>query len=233
MIKTVLVPPMALGMVIYLAVKAGSGSNLFHTGGTVTGTTRVWLWLSSMTSITGGFSTLAVNIPDFSRFSKTPGAQVYQLPFIPLFKIIVSLFGIIAASASKTLYGEILWQPLDILAVWSSQGSGGRAASFFCATLWMLAQICVNISANSISFGNDITSLFPKYFTIRRGVLFAAVVGGWAMVPWKILSSGETFLNFMSAYAVFMGPLASIMMIGMHLGTGVFWSSTDKKQTTS
>lgn len=58
----------------------------------------------------------------------------------------------------------------------------------------------------------DITSLVPKYFNIRRGVLFAMLIGGWAMVPWIILSSAATFLNFMSAYAVFMAPIAGIML---------------------
>jgi NCS1 family nucleobase:cation symporter-1 len=53
----------------------------------------------------------------------------------------------------------------------------------------------------------------PKYFNIRRGVLFAVVIGGWAMVPWVILSSAKTFLSFMSAYAVFMAPIAGIMLI--------------------
>jgi NCS1 family nucleobase:cation symporter-1 len=38
------------------------------------------------------------------------------------------------------------------------------------------------------------------------------IVGGWAMVPWIILSSAKTFLNFMSAYAVFMAPIAGIML---------------------
>jgi NCS1 family nucleobase:cation symporter-1 len=58
----------------------------------------------------------------------------------------------------------------------------------------------------------DITSLFPKYFNIRRGVIFAMLVGGWGMVPWIILSNAKTFLNFMSAYAVFMAPIAGIML---------------------
>src|SRR5579859_6208758 len=51
--KTILVPPMALAMCIYLAVKAGSGGDFFHRESTVTGSTRVWLWLASMTSLTG------------------------------------------------------------------------------------------------------------------------------------------------------------------------------------
>jgi NCS1 family nucleobase:cation symporter-1 len=119
---------------IYLAVVAKGALDFWDQKSTVTGSTRVWLWLSSMTSITSGFSTLAVNIPDFARFAKKPGSQVWQLPFIPIFKIVVSIFGVVGASASKLLYGTILWSPLDIIAQW--QGShGGRAAAFFCGAL--------------------------------------------------------------------------------------------------
>lgn len=56
--KTILVPPMAISMVVYLAVKAGTGSDFFNTPATVSGSERAWLWLSSMTAVTGGFSTL-------------------------------------------------------------------------------------------------------------------------------------------------------------------------------
>jgi NCS1 family nucleobase:cation symporter-1 len=31
-------------------------------------------------------------------------------------------------------------------------------------------------------------------------------------VPWKILASAGSFLNFMSAYAIFLGPIAGIML---------------------
>lgn len=167
MAKTILVPPMALGMVIYLAVAAKDAPNFWKQKSTVTGSARVWLWLSSMTSITGGFSTLAVNIPDFARFARKPGSQVWQLPFIPIFKVVISIFGVVGASASKSLYGTVLWSPLDIIAQW--QGTpGGRAAAFFCAALWGLAQICVNISANSVSFGNGTSpSLNTPYGKFR------------------------------------------------------------------
>jgi NCS1 family nucleobase:cation symporter-1 len=49
----------------------------------------------------------------------------------------------------------------------------------------------------------DITTLAPKYFNIRRGVIFAAVIGGWALCPWIIIASAAAFLSFMSAYAIF------------------------------
>lgn len=32
------------------------------------------------------------------------------------------------------------------------------------------------------------------------------------MVPWKILATAAGFLNFMSAYSVFLGPIAAILV---------------------
>ncbi|KAK3116627.1 hypothetical protein LTR53_002802 [Teratosphaeriaceae sp. CCFEE 6253] len=209
--KTALVLPTALAMVIWISVKAGDGGDFFKQPPSVHGSERAWLWLSSLTSVTGGLSTLAVNIPDFSRFSKRPGSQVWQLPVIPLFKCVVGIFGVLSASAAQKLYGEILWSPMDIIAQWQGTSSG-RAAAFFAAAVWMLAQICVNISANSISFANDITTLALKWFNIRRGVIFASVIGRWVMCPWIIIASAKSLLSFLSAYAIFMAPLAGIMV---------------------
>ncbi|KAI1343801.1 uracil permease [Xylariaceae sp. FL0016] len=210
-VKTVLVTPMALAMVIWITVAAGGQGEFFYAPATVSGSKRAWLWLSSMTSITGGYSTLAVNIPDFSRFSNSRGAQLWQLPVIPIFKVLVGVFGVVSASASKQLYGTTLWSPLDIVDRW--QGTpGGRAAAFFCASVWLLAQISVNISANAISFANDVTTLAPRWFNIRRGVVGVALVGGWALCPWIIISSAGAFLRFMSAYAIFMAPVAGVLL---------------------
>jgi len=53
--------------------------------------------------------------------------------------------------------------------------------------------------------------LFPKYVNIKRGCIIAAIVGGWVIVPWKILNSATTFLAFMGGYAVFLAPMAGII----------------------
>jgi nucleobase:cation symporter-1, NCS1 family len=213
-VKTALVTPLALAVVIWITVRAGGAGAFFNAPATVHGSTRAWLWLSNLTSVTGGYSTLAVNIPDFSRFSRTRSAQVWQLPVIPFLKVLVGAFGIIAAGASQKVYGTTYWSPLDISTQWMGpdySNSGGRAAAFFCAAIWLLAQISVNISANAISFANDITTLLPWWFNIRRGTVFASLIGGWALCPWIIIASAGAFLSFMSAYAVFMAPIAGIL----------------------
>ncbi|KAF2726994.1 uracil permease [Polyplosphaeria fusca] len=209
-VKTVLMPPMAIGMVIWVAVKAGGNGQFFSRPSQVHGAERAWLWLSSMTSITGGYSTLAVNIPDFSRFSKSSHAQYWQAPAIPFFKTMVALMGIVSASAAQEIWGVTYWTPLQIIDTWLDT-SGGRTAAFFCASIWLLGQISVNISANAVSFANDITTLAPKWFNVRRGTIFVSFIGGWALCPWIIVVSGKAFMNFMSAYAIFMAPMAGIL----------------------
>ncbi|RAR10228.1 NCS1 nucleoside transporter family [Stemphylium lycopersici] len=209
-VKTILLPPVAIGMTAWVAVKAGGNGTFFTRSATVHGSERAWMWLSSMTSITGGYSTLAVNIPDFSRFSKDPKAQYWQMPVIPFFKTMVALMGIVSASAAQQIWGTAYWTPIQILDTWMDT-SGGRAAAFFCASIWLLGQLSVNISANAVSFANDATTLAPKYCNVRRGSVLVAFIGGWALCPWIIVASGKAFLNFMSAYAIFMAPMAGIL----------------------
>jgi len=55
------------------------------------------------------------------------------------------------------------------------------------------------------------TSLFPKYINIRRGAIITTVIGGWVMVPWKIIYSAASLLAFMAALAIFLAPIAAIM----------------------
>ena len=95
---------------------------------------------------------------------------------------------------------------MALVSQWSS-----RSCRFFAAFSFALAALGVNISANSLSAANDLTALFPRFVNIRRGQLLCAVLC-WALVPWKILASAGSFLNFMSAYAIFLGPIASIML---------------------
>lgn len=247
--KTVLVLPTAIAMIVWITVKAGHQSgDFFNQPPEVHGSERAWLWVSALTSTTGAYSTLAVNIMDFSRFSKHPGAQTWQLPTIPLFKCVVAAFGVLGAAASKEVYGTVLWSPLDIIMKW--QGSpGGRAAAFFAASVWFLAQISCNISANSIAFGNGTSIMVHNPDVQNTELAFRYHSNGSSMVqhpqgrcvrcghrrmgnvsyrmtlcqkallsvliddrcPWIIIKSAATLLSFLSAYAVFMAPMAGIL----------------------
>lgn len=195
----------------WCVAKAGGSGDIFAAKATVSGSTKAYLFLSCMSSVTGSWSTLACNIPDFSRYARSSKGQYIQLPVLPIIFTLCAVIGIVTTSATGVIYGELIWNPLEIIEKWLSSGSGGRAAAFFAATSWYIAQVGTNITANSISAANDLTVLFPKWVNIERGCVIAAIIGGWVIVPWKILSSAQTFLAFMGGYAVFLAPIAGIL----------------------
>ena len=153
-------------------------------------------------------STVGTNISDFTRYTVKPRITFYQTVFFPLICFLFAFLGIISASASKVVYGEYIWDPLTIAANWTS--AGGRAGAFYCGLGWMVAQIGVNVSANVISVSNDMASLFPKYINLRRAAFLATITGGWVMVPWKIVTSAESLLNFMASLGIFLAPIIAI-----------------------
>lgn len=213
-IKMVSGPAAAIATMAWCIRKAGGhgSGDIFALRATVTGSEYAWLWLSCMSSVSGSWSTLACNIPDFARYAKAPKGQFIQLPFLPIAFTLCGVLGIVGTSCTKVFSGEYMWNPLDVLGLWLEYGAGGRCAAFFVALAWYTAQVGTNITANSISAANDLTVLFPRWVNIRRGCMITAVVGAWVLVPWKILESANTFLAFMGGYAIFLGPMAGIMV---------------------
>ena len=86
-------------------------------------------------------------------------------------------------SAGIVLYGDVLWDPLQLIDRWDN-----RAAAFFASAAWLLTTLGTNISANSLSAANDMTVLCPRYINIRRGQVLCAILAGWALCPWEILA---------------------------------------------
>ncbi|KAH7066027.1 uracil permease [Paraphoma chrysanthemicola] len=205
MVKSIIVPIAWISILIW-AFKATDGGEMFDHEATLSGSAYSWAFLSSLTSVIGNFATLSVNQADFSRYSRVSVKwQLIYVPFLPLVFTFIAFIGVAATSAGTVLYGGIHWDPMELISFW-----GNRACRFFAAFSFALAALGVNISANSLSAANDLMALFPQYVNIRRGQLICAVVA-WALVPWKILKSAGSFLNFMAAYAVFLGPIAAIL----------------------
>lgn len=206
MVKAIIVPPAWLAMLIWAMVRVPPSTSLDHKGGSLAGSAGSWAWLSALNSALGLYSTLAVNIPDFTRYAKNEKAQFVQLLIIPTSFTLIGFIGIAVTSAGEVLYGATLWDPTTLIDRWDN-----RAAAFFASFSFLLATLGTNISANSLSAANDLTVLLPKYINIRRGQVICAILGGWALAPWKILSTAPGFLSFMAGYTVFLGPFAGIM----------------------
>ena len=118
-----------------------------------------------------------------SNTQRTLLRQYIQFFIVPVAFTICSFVGMIVTSAGITLYGQVLWDPLKLIDRWDN-----RAAAFFTAFAFALGTLGTNISANSLSAGNDMTALWPRYINIQRGQMICAFLGGWALCPWEILA---------------------------------------------
>lgn len=208
--KSILVPICFIAMLIWaFRSTGGTGGPLLSSSAkaSVGGSAYSYAWLSSLTSVIGNYATLSVNMPDFSRYSKASVKwQWLYVPMLPIVFTFIAFIGIACTSAGEAHYGSLDWNPATLIANWPN-----RSCQFFAGFAFSLAALGINISANSLSAANDLAALFPSYINIRRGQLICALIA-WVMVPWKILATASGFLNFMSAYSVFLGPIASILV---------------------
>jgi nucleobase:cation symporter-1, NCS1 family len=210
--KLCITPIAALATMAWCVHTVGGAGPIFQQESTLMGSNMAWVFLSCASSISGSLSTLACNIPDLSRYSRSSRAKWVQLPFIPVIHLVGATIGVIGTSATCIIYGELVWNPLTIYLKWIDGGSsGGRAAAFFCSFAWALYQICTNITANSISAANDLTVLFPKYINIKRGCIVASIIRAWAFVPWRIVAAAANLQTFPSGYSIFLAPTAGIL----------------------
>ncbi|KAK7206097.1 cytosine-purine permease [Myxozyma melibiosi] len=208
-IKAITTPIIGFAIMGWTVAKCNS-SELWAQTSTLKGSALGWAFMSGMYANIGTWSTLAVNVPDFTRYAKSNGSAYITLFVLPATGCLVSFFGVVVAQGSRILYNEILWDPLLFIDRWTSKG--GRAAAFFCAFFFLISQIGVNIAANSVSAANDLNCLFPKYINIRRGQIIVAFIGSWALTPWNILTGAPAFLSFMSGYSVWLGPLVGVLL---------------------
>jgi NCS1 family nucleobase:cation symporter-1 len=70
MAKALIVPPTFLAMMIWAFATTGGGE-ILHQRGALSGSALAWAWLGALNSTLGNFSTLAVNIPDFTRYARS------------------------------------------------------------------------------------------------------------------------------------------------------------------
>ncbi|KAL5438606.1 hypothetical protein PMIN06_010205 [Paraphaeosphaeria minitans] len=219
--KSIIAPMVFLAVFGDTLRRAGGtiGKSTVTTEGThVHGSVLAWAFFGNLNGVLGNYATLGLNIADFSRYANKPSAQNIQAIVIPCIFTIVGLLGIFTAASAQTAYGEVMWNPIDIIHKWMDSGShGGRAAAAFAAIGLIIVTLGINISANSISAANDLMSFAPKYINIRRGQLLAAVIGSWAFVPWKILASAAKFLAFLGGYTIFLGPMTSVLIVDYYV----------------
>ena len=184
-----------------------SAKSQFAPGGAREG--QFWrVFFPSLTAMVGFWSTLSLNIPDFTRYARDQRAQVLgQAIGLPLTMTLFAFIGVAVTSATVTIYGEPIWDPIVLLG--RMQGGFAVALSLFALSI---ATLTTNIAANVVSPANAFVNAAPQRITFRMGGCITAGLG-IAMMPWKLLESAEQYVYaWLIGYSALLGPIAGILI---------------------
>jgi NCS1 family nucleobase:cation symporter-1 len=165
-------------------------------------------FLPAVTSQVAFWSTVSLNIPDFTRFAKGQREQVLgQLLGLPTTMAAYSFIGIAVTSATVVIYGKAIWDPVELLARFDNP-----VVIIVSMLALIVATLTTNIAANVVAPANGFANLWPRRITLVRGGLITAVLGV-VMMPWKLLADyGSYVFGWLIGYSGLLGPIAGIMI---------------------
>jgi len=154
------------------------------------------------------WSTVALNIPDFTRYARSQRAQlVGQALGLPTTMTFYSFIGIAVTSATVIVFGQAIWDPVEVL----SRLGNPLAVSVAMIAL-LMATLNVNVAANVVSPANDFSNLWPRGISFRTGGLITCMIG-IAMQPWRLMANyGNYVFGWLVGYSGFLGPIAGILI---------------------
>jgi nucleobase:cation symporter-1, NCS1 family len=162
----------------------------------------------ALTAMIGFWATLSLNIPDFSRYAYSQRDQVLgQALGLPLTMGLYSFIGVAVTSATITIYGEPIWDPVVLLAKFQDPIAHLVAMFALC-----LATLATNIAANVVSPANDFSHLWPRKISFRVGGLITGVVG-ILIQPWRLIADPSGFIfKWLVAYSSLLGAVGGVLI---------------------
>ena len=170
---------------------------------------QFWIYFfPALTGMVGFWATLSLNIPDFSRYAKSQRDQIIgQTLGLPLTMALYAFIGVAVTSATTIIYGETIWNPVDVLTHFKNPVVLVIAMLALC-----VATLATNIAANVVSPANDFAQLAPRKISFRIGGLITGIVGV-LMMPWKLVADPNGYIfSWLIAYSALLGPIGGILI---------------------
>jgi NCS1 family nucleobase:cation symporter-1 len=184
----------------------------FEVGGPKAG--LFWVaFFPSLTAMVGFWATLSLNIPDFTRYAYTQKDQIIgQALGLPLTMGLFSFIGVAVTSATMTIYGQTIWDPIVLLSKFRDP-IVLTIAMFSLA----LATLATNIAANVVGPANDFAHLAPRRISFRIGGLMTGIIG-IAIQPWKLVADPKGYIFvWLISYSALLGAVGGILITDYYL----------------
>jgi NCS1 family nucleobase:cation symporter-1 len=166
------------------------------------------VFVPSVTAMVGFWATLSLNMPDFTRYGRSQREQVIgQVVALPTTMTLFAAMGVFITSASAIVFGEAVWDPIDLGAKLDS-----RALVAVAELTAVVATLAMNIAANVVSPANDFSNLAPSRISFRTGGLLTGLLAT-LMMPWKLLENSDRYINgWLLGYSGGLGSIAGVLI---------------------
>jgi NCS1 family nucleobase:cation symporter-1 len=196
-------------LLFWITRKAGGLGPVLHTPSKFHSTSEfVRFFIPALTGMVGFWATVALNIPDFTRYAKSQRAQMLgQALGLPTAMTLYSFIGVAVTSASAVIFGEAIWDPVVLLGRFNQP-----IVALIALVALLVATLNTNVAANVVSPSNDFSNLRPSLISFRTGGLITGVVG-ILMMPWKLLRDFSSYIfGWLVGCSALLGPIAGIMI---------------------
>jgi nucleobase:cation symporter-1, NCS1 family len=198
-------------LLVWILVEAHGIGPILHQSGTLGWGGKFWpvFWPSLMAMI-AFWSTLSLNMPDFTRFSRGQRQQLWGQVFgLPVTMSYIAIVSVIVASGTVVVYHTEITDPVEITTKFSS-----TAVVVIGLLMVVLATMSTNVAANVVSPSYDFSNAAPKLISFRTGGLITGVLG-IVIFPWKLYSNPHVYIfTWLGFYGGVLGSVAGVLIAG-------------------
>ena len=200
----------ALLLTIWIVIQAGGLGPILSQPNAFGGWTGgFWaLFFPSLMAMIAFWSTLSLNMPDFTRFGRSQRDQtIGQVLGLPTTMTLFAILAVVTASATAIVYGEAIFNPVDLAARFDNPIV--ILVSLFALGL---ATLTTNVAANLVSPSYDFSNTFPKLISFRTGGIITAIIGV-LIQPWYLISNPEVYIfTWLGFYGGATGAIAGVLI---------------------
>jgi NCS1 family nucleobase:cation symporter-1 len=168
------------------------------------------LFFPGLMAMIAFWSTMSLNMPDFTRFGRSQSDQVVgQTLGLPTTMTLFAVLAVISASAATVVYGSTVnvFDPVALVAQF-----GNPLVSIVALFAVMLATLTTNVAANLVSPSYDLSNAAPKLISFRTGGIITAIVAV-ILQPWYLISNPDVYIfTWLGFYGGALGAIAGVLI---------------------
>jgi nucleobase:cation symporter-1, NCS1 family len=165
--------------------------------------------ITALVSTIAVWSTVAVNICDFTRYAKNQKSQLIgQFIGLPIGMAVVSFIGLFITGCSVILFGKLEWNPIILLHSFSAD-SHMNILGYFVLIICVLA---TNMAANIVPVANTLSCLAPRILSFRVAAFLACLIG-LLFLPLQLIENRQNYVYlWLVGYCNITGAIAGIII---------------------